>query len=105
MTFEATEIKSYLPCTLCGILIEDIGNSNAEPIAGSYNAIVYKQTKYQDVNGTDVCMQVLYDNTRFRTSNWLCMLLGIEVCNCCHSPNDGQASAMLIERLCYYRVC
>ena len=24
MTFEATEIKSYLPCTLCSILIADI---------------------------------------------------------------------------------
>ena len=73
---------------------------NVEPIAGSYNASVYKQTKYQDVNGTDVCMQVLYydntvlnlnartstlenrgglgtrpDNTGFVTSNWLCMLL------------------------------
>ena len=43
MTFEATEIKSYLPCTLCGILIVDIGNLNVEPIAGSYNASVYKQ--------------------------------------------------------------
>ena len=45
MTLEATEIKSYLPCTLCSILIVDIGNSNVEPIAGSYNAIVYKQNK------------------------------------------------------------
>ena len=34
------------------------------------------KTKSQDVNGTVVCMQVLYyDNTGFGTSNWLCMLL------------------------------
>ena len=48
------------------------------------------KTKYQDVDGTVVCMQVLYyDNTRFGTSNWLCMLLGIEVCNCCHTVFIG----------------
>ena len=45
MTFEATEIKSYLPCTLCGILIVNIGNSNVETIAGSYNEVCTKKNK------------------------------------------------------------
>ena len=82
MMFKATEIQSCLPCTYflryLPILIVDIGNSNVEPIAGSYiqSKCVPKKTKYQGLNGTVVCMQVLhYDNTGFGTDDLICRLL------------------------------